>query len=509
MIARKIFSACQVLNSFCTSRPHLFHRLPFTHRATACDEEYNRPVTLARHVPRFLLLVCLVWLAAARVDAAEGATFFRLFLTDGTSVVSYGEFARLDDRVIFSMPVGGPRDQPRLHVVTLAASLIDWVRTEQYSASARARWYADTRGEDDFQLLSAEVARILNEVALLPDRQRGLEIAENARRVLGDWPRTHFGYRQAEVREIVALLDESISGLRASLGMTSFDLAFVATAVDDAPHVALLDDPGTAEQLEQVLHVAALTERAADRVALLQAALLLLDESGTNLPRDDVRRWKAEVDGRIRRELALDEAYASLSKRLVATTTRAAAEANVPGVEKALGDLRQQDERLGRSRPETVDALRASIQSQLDAARALRLRRDRWLVRRDLYAAYQKSVGGELRQLSRMQQALEAIRKLEGPTPSTLNSLRGVLQGGATRLERVSAGVPQDVRDSHEMLVNAWRFAERAVNARSAAVSSGNLAVAWEASSAAAGALLMLERAQRDIGALMELPRLQ
>lgn len=448
-------------------------------------------------------------LAAVRADAAEEATLFRLFLTDGTSVVSYGEFARLDDRVIFSMPVGGPREQPRLHVVTLAASMVDWVRTDQYTLSARAQWYANARGEDDFQLLSAEVARILNEVALLPDRRRGLEIAEHARKVLADWPRTHFGYRQAEVREIVALLDESISGLRASLGMTSFDLAFVATAVDDTPYVALLDAPDAAEQLAQAFHMAALTERAADRVALLQAALLLLDESGADLPREDVRRWRDDVEGRIRRELAVDAAYASLSRRLMATTTRAAAAADVPGVEKALGELRRQDERLGRGRPETVDALRASIQSQLDAARVLRLRRDRWLVRRELYASYQKTVGEDLRRLSRMQQALESIRKLEGPTPSSLTSLRDLLQGGADRLERVGAGVPQDVRDSHSMLVNAWRFAERAVHARSAAVSSGNLAVAWEASSAAAGALLMLERAQRDIAALMELPRLQ
>ena len=53
-----------------------------------------------------------------RADAAD-ATLLRLFLRDGTSVVSYGEFARLDEQVVFSMPVGGPADQPRLHVVTL------------------------------------------------------------------------------------------------------------------------------------------------------------------------------------------------------------------------------------------------------------------------------------------------------------------------------------------------------------------------------------------------------
>ena len=36
-----------------------------------------------------VLMVCA--LAASRADAADGATLFRVFLTDGTSIVSYGE----------------------------------------------------------------------------------------------------------------------------------------------------------------------------------------------------------------------------------------------------------------------------------------------------------------------------------------------------------------------------------------------------------------------------------
>ena len=69
-----------------------------------------------------LALSCLAASGVAR--AATDVTLFRLFLTDGTSVVSYGEFAHLSDRVIFSMPVGGDADQPRLHVVTLPVGAI-------------------------------------------------------------------------------------------------------------------------------------------------------------------------------------------------------------------------------------------------------------------------------------------------------------------------------------------------------------------------------------------------
>ena len=59
-----------------------------------------------------------------------------LFLKDGTSVTSYGEFTRLDDRVIFSMVTGGDGEL-RLHAATLPADAIDWVRTNRHASSTR------------------------------------------------------------------------------------------------------------------------------------------------------------------------------------------------------------------------------------------------------------------------------------------------------------------------------------------------------------------------------------
>src|SRR5262249_27087685 len=157
----------------------------------------------------------LLLATASTARAAADATLFRLFLLDGTSVVSYGEFARLDDQVVFSMPVGGPADTPRLHVTSLPADAIDWTRTDRYAASARAEHYAAGRGEEDFELLSNDVARVLNDVALSPDKNTALAAAERARVTLVNWPVTHYGYRQRDVGEIVALLDEAISDLRA------------------------------------------------------------------------------------------------------------------------------------------------------------------------------------------------------------------------------------------------------------------------------------------------------
>jgi hypothetical protein len=59
------------------------------------------------------------------------------------------------------------------------------------------------------------------------------------------------------------------------------------------------------------------------------------------------------------------------------------------------------------------------------------------------------------------------------------------------------------------MLVGAWRFAENAAKGRADAISSGNVARAWEASSAAAGALMLLSQAQKGIQDLLELPHLK
>ena len=81
-------------------------------------------------------------LAAAKTD--DAATF-RVFLRDGTSLVSYGEPARLDDRVVFSMPTSANRVEPQLHLVTLPAERVDWERTNRYADSARATRYISTR----------------------------------------------------------------------------------------------------------------------------------------------------------------------------------------------------------------------------------------------------------------------------------------------------------------------------------------------------------------------------
>src|SRR5262249_1840920 len=150
--------------------------------------------------------------------AADDAVLFRVFLKDGTALVSYGEFARVADRVVFSMPLHVPDANPSLHLVSIPAERVDWDRTNRYTENARAAHYLATRAGSDYAALSNEVARALTEVSPAPDAATRLRLVEHARKALADWPHDHYNYRAAEVRQMLTMLDDAIADLRATSG---------------------------------------------------------------------------------------------------------------------------------------------------------------------------------------------------------------------------------------------------------------------------------------------------
>src|SRR5258707_794407 len=147
----------------------------------------------ARKFAGIFIVLCL--LTSARSTLADDATQFRVFLKDGGSLVSYGEVARVGDRVVFSMPTtAGPN--PPLHLVNISADRVDWDRTDRYAASARSGRYIETQAENDYAELSNRVAGALNDVALTDEPARRLAIVEDARKTLAEWPADHFNYRE-------------------------------------------------------------------------------------------------------------------------------------------------------------------------------------------------------------------------------------------------------------------------------------------------------------------------
>lgn len=465
-----------------------------------------RLVVLSRYVCSCALGLCLL-MASQPSAAAPPALLLRLFLRDGTALVSYGEFARLDDHVVLSMPVGELTSEPRLQVVSLPAGVVDWPRTERYRTSARAHHYATTRGEADYQQLSADVARILNSVATAPNPAAALTMVTHARSALAQWPAAHYNYRQRDVQEIVALLDETVADLRARAGVGAFDVALTTGTREVPLPEPPLDPPTSRDLVSGMLAAARVVEKAADRVALLQSALVVVDEGRQGFGKKERSSLRSSLRDQIRHERDVDRRYAELSTELVKQGAKAASAARVSDLEEALSRLADHDEKFGRRRPEVVDGVRATLSGQLESARRLRLLQDQWTQRQEAFRTYQRTSSAQIMQLVKAQSALDAIRRLDGPSPEVLRRLRTRLDGGSEQLTR--QGAPAELATVHETFVGAWRFAEQAIRARQSAIGAASVATAWEASSAAAAALMMIANAQRELSALLDRPQLR
>lgn len=443
--------------------------------------------------------------AAAQVPAEEkGLPPFRVFLLDGTSLVTYGEHARVDDKLVFSVQVGsGP--QARLQLLTLPVTSVDVERTEEYAAAIRYRRYAATRGEADYAHLTADVADAIDRMAKTKDVAERLRIAEAISRAVSDWPRAHYGYRADDVRQIAALLEETVSELRAATGSTDFSLDFVAATIP--PDVEILPPPTPAEAIAAVLGAARHVDVPAERLSLLRTVVAYVDEAGDYLPRD-ARKSLESLERQARRtlsaELRVETAYARLARRIVNGVESRARQGDVKAVLRAFDDLARDDEKLGRKRPDQVAAVRAALDAQLETARRVRLEKDQWLARTAACAPYRSAVMSILSSFGRSTRDLEEIKTLSGPG---LNSLGHLWSRAAVAASRAAAiNPPPDMVPIHASLVTALELAKQAATARQEAVRNNDMKAAWNASSAAAGALMMVSKVRADIEAFFREP---
>ena len=79
----------------------------------------------------------------AGADTLE-AVLYRIFLSDGSTIVSYGEYSRVGDQVVFSMPLGAGIADPGLQLVSIPSTTVNWMLTERYADLARAVQLART-----------------------------------------------------------------------------------------------------------------------------------------------------------------------------------------------------------------------------------------------------------------------------------------------------------------------------------------------------------------------------
>ena len=410
-----------------------------------------------------VLLAALVWAFALAAPAvANDVILYRVFLVDGTAAVSYGEFAHVAGSVVFSMPLGGlDTDTPQLQLVSLPEASVDWPRTEAYAESARAKHFVDTRAEAEFSRLSEAVAGTLNKIAFTEDAAARLAMADRARQLLADWPARNYGYRASDVAQLAGLLDEVVSEL----------------------------------SVEQAFMLSRVSQDAAQRASLLRGitdALVAPARDGG---------WAAALRARATADLIaatrIDQAYADLSSRMIKTADDRVRQADVKGVESLIRDVLKADDRLGRQRPQETAALLATMDQRLNAARRLRLSSDRWALSQGVVRAYERKAKPALDVLSRARVSLEQIRQLAGPSSRTLRQLQKTA-GVASREFALIKPAPE-VEAINGLLSSAFQMAMRAVDTRMSAVNANDMSLAWQASSAAAGALLLLDRARDEL----------
>ena len=362
-----------------TSCPHVFHN--------RARRRPRRRASVAA-VAAVAVAVARAWPRPASADgpaAASPASTYRLFLRDGSSVATIGEFARTGDRVVVTIGLGD-----RLTMTTRAggAGRLGAHRS-LHRVGARRALRRDARRS---RLRGDERGRGAH-----AERRRGhagraaqLALAERARRQLADWPREHYGYRAEEVRQTLALLDEVIAGLRAAAGQTAFDVAFVANVLPPPPE-PVLPPPTLQDSIEQALRLSLLAAPGAERTAL--ATRRRAPRSPPRRPRrgSPTARTRADrvLDDRaphrrpLRGAVAGDACAPSIAR--AGRTTSPACCASAPASSSATP-------RSAAPGPRPSQGLLALVDARLDAARRLQLARDQWASRVPALRRYRRDV---------------------------------------------------------------------------------------------------------------------
>lgn len=449
---------------------------------------------------RLLMMMALALGPAlpALAQTAGPSTIYRVFLTDGQALPSYGEAAQVDDRVVFNLLIQRSGADQRLQLVSLPASAIDLGRTIRYAETMRAGFYAATRGEAEYTAMTAHVARTLDEIAKTADRRVRLQRAEEARQRLLTWSREHYQYRDSDVRELIELFEALVNELRAESGEKAFSFDLVA-GQGSAVREALLPAPSPRESIALALVAARAADIAEERLAILRAAAAA---AGTSPSTADLA---ARVAAELSQESRATTAYAALTTDITARAADALRRADVPALERLRAELDQRDRQLGGRRPQQVAELVKELQAKLEATRAHRLALDHYAYVRASLLAYERRIRPALSGLDGLRPVLQHIRDMRSMAFERIET-------AVTRLESFDRDAdavvpPADLESAHATLVSAIRMAREAVSRRRLAVITNNVTADREASAAAAGALLLADRTRENLVAGLFPPR--
>jgi hypothetical protein len=203
----------------------------------------------------------------------------------------------------------------------------------------------------------------------------------------------------------------------------------------------------------------------------------------------------------------VDRSYRTLTARMMALANQRARFGDVNGIERVIRAISQRNEALGAARPDAVTALLTAVRARLDAARQLQLARDRFALRAPVLHEYRIAITVPMDLFTQLKPALESIKALSGSGPATLARMERTVAHFSSLISAIAP--PQELAAPHALLISAVQLAGNAARIRREATIAGDMTRAWDASSAAAGALMLGAKASGDIHTLLRPPQLK
>ena len=245
----------------------------------------------------------------------------------------------------------------------------------------------------------------------------------------------------------------------------------------------------------------------AERTSLLATAVAAIDRERPVLPGDWAVATRAEAQAEIAKELTLDRAYQSLTTRMMLLANHRAQQADVRGLERIVQTIYDRDATMGGKRPDAVNSLIDAVQAKLDAAQRLQLARDRYALRLPELTRYRVAIRTPMDLFAQLGPALESVKALSGSGPATLDAIQRTVSEILALASAIAP--PEELVAAHALLISAVQLAGNAAKIRREATLASDMTRAWDASSAAAGALMLGARARSDIQSLLRLPQLR
>jgi hypothetical protein len=428
--------------------------------------------------------------AVAQQAAVAPGAIFRVFLTDGRALPGYGEAALAGDRVVFTLIVAAEPGAPVFQLVNLPARAVDVERTKRYADAVRAAHYARTRGDLDYEAMTQEVQRTVTQLTSVSDPRKRLDMARAARERLLAWSETTYGYRGAEIAELTALFDDVIAELALAAGEPRIAMDLRAGGAAGQPET-ILAAPSLGESLDLAVAAAVVAEDQDQREAILRAAAGAADR----LPADD------PVRTRVRREWELEsraaEGYAALSAEVRQQAADARRRGDMAELERLVASLPARDRDLGQRRRQVIEELAREVETMLADVRAHRAAVERYLRVRSSLLAYERAIRPVMSGLDGVRPVLMAIKDVRYTAYERLVAASERIGRFQDALSKVAP--PEDLADVHATLASALQMADRACARRRLASSVVSEAIAAEASSSAAGALILADEMRAQL----------